>query len=220
MKNIKFSEMGISIDNLKDYIQKMKIRVVFFSETHRMIPETVIQKKIIEKISPDYFLYELLEEEEILRGEYDKFLERNDSEDFSIISKVSDLKPTVEIAKKLNIPLIGCDIKDMLRINTKFRERENLTPNEIEEENNIMKKREERQIKSINKILGKKPKVLVFVSLGAYHLRKNSPVFKAIKSEYVLIRPLFNGKEIYEVDNPLACNVSYIITGSKPWQIN
>ncbi len=211
MNEIIFEDKKLSFNNLKEYINKNNIRIIFFAETHGLIDELEIQENIIIHSKPNIYLYELLEEEKLISKEdFRNFLLRKDNEDFSIISKVSDLKPTVIIAKKFNIPLIGCDIKNMLRKNTKFREMREMSKPDLQKEEEIIKEREKKQIEIINKHLNSKLN-LIFVSLGAYHLRQDSPILKAVNSNYLLIYPLFDGKKIDEIDNPLNYKIKFYI---------
>ena len=201
MNQIIFKPNGLNLENIREYIDKNNIRAIFFAETHGMIDELGIQEKIIKYSKPNFYLYELLEEINLIsKKDFEDFLSRADNEDFSIISKVSDLKPTVLMAKKFNISLIGCDIKNMLREDTKFREPKELSKLELKKEDEIIKKREERQNKIISRYLGLKSNLLL-VSLGAYHLRENSPILESVKSNYLLVYPLFDGKRIDEVEN-------------------
>ncbi len=212
MKEIIFENGLLGLENISNYIKKNRIRIVFFAETHGLIPETEIQEKIISKVNPHYFLYELLEEEKIdSKQGYEGFLSKKDDEDFSIISKFKDLKPTILLAKKFGIPIVGCDIKDMLRKDTNFREKRNISEAEMKNEETIMIKREKKQIEIINYYLNSKKDSLLFVSLGIYHLRKESFVLKNVKSNYLLIYPVFDGKEIDEVEYPTKCKVNFFV---------
>lgn len=213
MENIVFEEDTLNLENVKDYIAKHNIRSIFFAETHGLIPEIEAQEKIISKTNPKLFLYELLEEEKIISEEdYQKFLSKPDEDDFSIISKFKDLKPTVILAKKFRLPIVGCDIKNMLREDTKFRDTETITEEDVKNEENIMAKREERQLETINRCLNQDKEILLFVSLGAYHLRKESLIRKKVKSNYLLVRPLFDRKEINEVEDILNSELTFLVT--------
>lgn len=211
MNEIIFENKELNLENIKEYINKNNIKVIFFAETHGMVDELRIQEKIIEYSKPDFYLYELLEEDKLISEEdFKNFLSREDNEDFSIISQISDLKPTVKIAKKFNIPLIGCDIKNMLRKDTKFRELNKISNSKLKKEEGIIKKREEKQIEIINKYLNFKTNLL-FVSLGAHHLRENSPVLKSVRSNYLIVYPLFNGRKIDEIDDHLSHKIKFYV---------
>lgn len=211
MNKIIFEDKELSLKKLKEYINKNNIKIIFFAETHGLINELEIQEKIIENSNPNIYLYELLEENKLISKEdFENFLSREDDEEFSIISKVLDLKPTIKMVKKFNIPIIGCDIKNMLRKDTKFRELINISETELKKEEEIIEKREERQIKIINKYLNSRLNLL-FVSLGAYHLRENSFVLQSIKLPYLLVYPLFDGKKIDEIDKPLNHEVTFYV---------
>jgi hypothetical protein len=211
MEQIIFKDEGVNFGNIKEFINKNNIRIILFAETHGLINELEVQEEIIKNSKPSVYLYELLEEESLISKEdFDNFLSRSDEEDFSIISKFSDLKLAIKMARKFGIPIIGCDIKDMLRKNTRFREPHEISKSELKEEEKIMEEREKKQIEIINKYLNSN-KNLLFVSIGAYHLRKNSPIFKSLKSNYLLVYPLFDGKEIGEINNPLNHEVVFCI---------
>lgn len=184
-----------SLNKLRKYIFANKIDVVFFGETHGILDELKIQEKIISIIKPTCYLYELLEEEKLVnKKDFHKFLARKDFERFSVISKVKELKPTVLLAFKFNLPIIGCDIKNMCRKSTDF-----LREVDFKEEEIIMLKREKKQ----NSVIKKSLKIYnrpIFVSLGVFHLRKDSFTFNNIK-KFIKIIPLINGKNLEELTN-------------------
>jgi len=188
----------VSINNqeLQNLITDNNPTLILFGEAHGLLEETKIQEKILEVFLCDVFMYELLENQTLsTRQEQEEFLSRSDQEDFSIISKNKDLKETVDLAKKFNLPLIGCDLENIGRKNTIFRERE-LTLEEQEKEEQLMKKRELVQFEKINKQLesGKK----VFASVGIYHILPRSELIKNLKDKKVLIvYPIFKDGEIF-----------------------
>ena len=107
MKEIIFEDRELNLLNIKEYLNRNNIKVIFFAETHGMIDELEVQEEIIKYSKPDIYLYELLEEDKLISEEdFKNFLLRRNDEDFSIISKVADLKQTVKLAKKFNIPSI------------------------------------------------------------------------------------------------------------------
>ena len=156
-------------------------RIVFFAETHGLIEEVSMQKKIIEMIHPELFLYELLEEEEVI--DYDDFLSKPNEEQFSIISTCGDLKKTVRLAKEYGIKIKGCDIKDMCRKDTEFLKKTEFD----EEEKEIMQKREKHQNKEIKKAL-EESDTPILISLGYFHLRKESPTLEGLE-DFAIIYP-------------------------------
>lgn len=178
------------IKELSDFIERNNIKLILFAETHGYLKEISIQSKIIHNSKPRYFLYEMLEESRILNNEdAKKFLDKKNNGDFSFISSYTDLIPTIRLARKFNLPLIGCDIKNMCC----------KSKNWINERypkaywSKITKKREMQQAKIINHYT---PKGLVFVSLGAYHLRKNSITLRKLnEKKFLIVYPLFDGKK-------------------------
>lgn len=179
-----------SIHELRDFMRLNNIRLVLFAETHGFLKETQIQKKIIESINPDFFLYEMLEESQILNDqEAHAFLDRPNKEDFSFISTYGDLKPTIKLARSFKLPIIGCDIKNMC-CDSKNWMNESFPRGHW---GKVTKTREARQSKIINQY---SQKGLVFATLGAYHLRKGSYVIKNLdEKKFILVNPLFNGGE-------------------------
>lgn len=178
------------IKRLADFIRVHNVRLILFAETHGFLKELPIQKEIMKRTNPDFFLYEMLEESKILNAEDAKhFLDKPDKEDFSFISNYGDLKPTIILARSFDLPIIGCDIKNMCCtsknwINEKFPKGH---------WKKVTQKRELRQSNVINQYTRKG---LVFASLGAYHLRKGSTTIKHLKDKrFIVVHPLFDGKE-------------------------
>jgi len=178
------------IEELAEFVRSNNIRLILFAETHGFLNETQIQKKIIQSVNPDFFLYEMLEESKILSAQdVKKLLNKPDKKDFSFISTYGDLKPTIRLARSFDLPIIGCDIKDMC-VKTKNWINEKYSKDYWSK---VIKKREKRQAKIINQYV---KRGLVFVSVGAYHLRKESMVIKDLnENKFIIIFPLFNGKE-------------------------
>ncbi len=202
-----------NINSLREFIRSHNIKLILFAETHGDLNELPIQRKIIQNTKPDFFLYEMLEEEEILSGkEAKQFINEPDNKDFSFISTYGQLKPTIKLARSFDLPIIGCDIKNMCCkdknwINEKFPKGH---------WKKVTKKRELRQIKVINKYISKG---LVFASLGAYHLRKDNLVLSKLRSKKVIVvKPLFNGKEGDRISLKKLKNseISYIIKEIAP----
>jgi hypothetical protein len=212
MYPIKVKIRGCSnLSELKDFIKLKKIKLVLFAETHGFLKENIIQKKILKEINPEFFLYELLEENELLNNiDARKFLNKSSNKDFSVISTYGELKPTIKLASDLHLPIIGCDIKNMCRKNKDFLKITNLSSNQKRIEDKILKRRELHQSKIITKYVSKG---LVFASLGVYHLRKNSFFLKSLKEkEIIIVKPLFNGRDELGVPaNFLEHTVSYVV---------
>jgi|SRR3989344_1712695 len=211
--DIKIGECKTLYD-VKRFIELNKIKVILFAETHGILNELMIQNKIIYELKPKCYIYELLEEEQIIsKTDFIKFLEKSDSERFSIISSFGELKPTVRLAKKYNLPLIGCDVRNMYRKNKDFLKEVNSS-----EEEQIMLKREEKQIEVIKKSLIQYS-APIFVSVGAFHLRKDAPIFKENGLNYIIIYPLINNVRLEDLQENFNINnireVTYIIESSK-----
>lgn len=184
------------LNKLKEILETRKIKAIIFGETHGFLEDNKIQEEIISIFKPDIFLYEMLEETELNSIEkINKFLSKEDSEEFSIISNVGELKGTIKLAKKYNSPIRGMDIKNMLRKDNSFLHKEVLTDEEIKEEEEILLKREDRQKKAILENINKNKKV--FASTGIYHLRKESPLRK-LPNECIWVYPIYDGKQVFE----------------------
>ncbi len=219
MYNLKF-ELDKCKDflKLKKFIDKNKIKLIFFGETHGLVDELSVQEEIIKRISPEFYLYELLEEEKILdKEDFKLFLEKPDGEDFSIISTFGELKPTIMLARKFNISLIGCDIKNMGRENADFRTKKNWSKEDLEKEETLFKKRELKQKEVIEEYLSKTQKV-IFVSLGLHHIRKESFLMKNLKCNFLIIFPVVKkNQKLWEAKDFSPEDISYIITSKNKY---
>lgn len=202
-----------TLEDVSRLMRLNKVDIVFFAETHGMLDELKIQDKIISVLKPTCYLYELLEEERIISDkDFIEFLKKKNSERFSIISSFGELKQTVQLARKYNLHVIGCDIRNMCRKKKDFLKETNA------EEEKIMLKREERQNKVIEEASGKYGSP-IFVSIGAFHLRKDSLVLRKVKHRYVLVQPLINGKRLEDLDENFDINnikgVSYMMEADR-----
>jgi len=196
-----------NIDNLGEFIKSNKIKLILFGEYHGFLSQIQVLRKIIQSAQPSFFLYEMLEEGKILNEkDTKKFLDKSDSINFSFISTYGDLKPIIKLARNFNLPIIGCDIKNMGCKDKDWRKKKFSN----EEEKKITDKRELRQVKIINRYTSKG---LVFGLLGDYHLRKNSLVLSKLRDKKaVIVKPLFKWKERF--NHPGGFNdseISYII---------
>ena len=191
-----------------EIIKSKNIKMIIFGETHGMLDDQKIQNKIISSVKSHYFLYELLEDKKILTPkDFKYFLDKNDNEDFSIISKYKDLKSTILLAQSKNISLIGCDIKNLGRKNTKFLKIKEINPTVKKFEEILLAKREKRQASVILKFL--KDNHTLFVSVGDYHLRKESHLLNCLKKmKYLKVYPSLFGKAIFEPPSPE--NLKYV----------
>jgi|SRR3989344_1583552 len=214
--NIKIKELH-NLRELTNFIRNQKIKLVLFGEYHGFVNQIDVQKAIIKKVKPYFFLYEMLEEKKILNDrEANKFLSTPDKDDFSVVSNYSQLKPIIRLCRRFGLPIIGCDIKNMCIKNknwSKMSHKERIATFSDEEAEIITRKRELRQAKVINEYTSKD---LTFVLLGNYHLRKNSGLWRKLKQKKVIvIRPEFKWKEKFNdknkfKDSEVSYNIKYI----------
>jgi len=186
--------VAINTIKLRKLIDKIKPNLILFGESHGLLNETKIQEEILRNFQCDIFLYELLEDKKLLSKEsQENFILKPDEENFSLISKNKDLKDTIKLAMKFNIPIKGCDIKNMGRENTLFRERE-LTEKEEKKEEELMIRRELNQFNKINEELFKNKKV--FTSVGIYHILPRSELIKnLVGRNIIIVYPIFEDGE-------------------------
>jgi hypothetical protein len=190
------------IENLKtqlsEILKEKKISLIIFGETHGFLDDNKIQEEIIKIFKPDIFLYEMLEETELIsETQKNKFLEEKNNKDFSVISNFGELKKTIALAKKYHLPILGNDIKNMCRENRDFLKKNNLTEEEIREEKTILENREIRQSQKIITLSNENKKILS--TTGAFHLRKDSPLLNLnIGKSYLIIYPVYNGEQLFE----------------------
>lgn len=184
--------------HLKEELDKNKIRLIIFGETHGFLDDFSVQEEIIKIFNPNIFLYERLEEETLSSDkEKQNFLNQEEDKDFSVISTFGDLKKTILLATKYNLPIKGNDLKNMGRENKDFLKKIELTKEEENLEEEILFKREKRQVQGILDSLKNKEKT--FVSVGAYHLRKDAPLLKVKNAiPYLLIYFAYDGKQLFE----------------------
>lgn len=189
-ENIKIFE-----SKLRQLLNEKNINLIIFGETHGFLKDELIQEKIVEVFKPDLFVYEMLEESKLeTPNDRNIFLNEQDSKEFSVISTYGELKPTIRIAKKHNIPIIGNDIKNMCRTDRNFSTRTELSEEEIAVEEEILSKRELKQM-SILKDLSSKRRI--FATTGAFHIREDSPLLR-IPSNYLIVYPTYFGEQIFE----------------------
>lgn len=208
-----------TLEDLRDFIKLNDIDIIFFAETHGLLDELKIQENIIAVLKPTCYLYELLEEKKIISdNDFIEFLKKKGSERFSIISSFSELKPTIQLARKYNLSIIGCDISNMCRKNKDFLKKNNAC-----EEEKIMFEREKKQSKVIKESLIQY-KCPIFVSVGYFHLRKDSQIFKEIKSNYIIIYPLVDKRRLEDLEENFNIDnikeVRYIIESIKDGKQN
>jgi hypothetical protein len=195
-----------NISSLKEFVKLNNIKLVLFGEYHGFFKQIQVQREILNRISPDFFLYEMLEDNKILSDkDAKKVLSKPNKKNFSVVSTYGQLKPIIKLARSFNLPIIGCDIKNMGADKNwrgkKFSEKEAKF---------ITKKRELQQAKIINQYTSKG---LVFALVGEYHLRKNSPIFTKLRvKKAILVRPSFKWKdELSYVENIKKSDIAYSI---------
>ncbi len=195
-----------SINELGEFIRDNNIKLVLFGEYHGFVKQIQVQRKILEKTLPKFFLYEMLEENIILNDNgAQKFLSKPNNKDFSSVSTYGQLKPIINLARSFNLSIIGCDIKNM-GVGKNWRENRFSD----KEARNVTRKRELRQAQIIN---GYASKGLVFALLGDYHLRKSSLIFSKLRAKKaILVKPSFKWKDrLNNAKNFNESEISYIV---------
>jgi len=186
-----------SINELKKLIRQ-GYRIFLFGETHGFLDDLKFQKALIKEIKPEVCVYEMLEEKEISsKNDFKNILSKPDSERFSIISTFGEIKPTIRMFKVYCNKVIGCDLKNMGRKDISFLSKKELTPQDEKFESSLLIRRETHQAEIINKIL-MNSKGVVFVSVGAYHLRKDSKLLSLLKEKSVICYPSLKGNPQFE----------------------
>ena len=141
-------------------------RIIFFGETHRFAPKELDYiERTIKKFKPEIILYELLE-----------------NKNLDNLEKSNSFLKSPENKKFSLISFYG-ELKSVVKLAKK----------EIRMEEKILKKREKYQTRFIMRISEKYHTALIIV--GAYHLRRNSPLRKIKNSKIIL--PKYKGKEIF-----------------------
>jgi len=181
---------------LTEILGKKRTKLILFGETHGFLDDVAILDELIEIFRPTIFLYELLEETKLISiNEQKEFLNQPDEKDFSFISTFGELKKTVELAIKYNIPIMGNDIKNMCRKNKDFLKKTKLNEVEIKNEEEILLKREKRQAEKIIDFIKHGENILT--TTGTFHLREDS-ILLNINENYLIIYPAYEGKQLFE----------------------
>jgi hypothetical protein len=211
MINLVFNSKIIkNVSDLKN-LKARGIKGVIFAETHGFVDDIELQRSIIEAIKSEYYIWEMLEEKNLMnRGDFESFLSNKDNSDFSVISTYGELKAIVKLMSQLGIKGIGCDLRNMGRENKDFLSKTELTAEEEKFEEELLKKRELHQAKVINDTAGKGSSP-VFVSLGAYHTREDSLVLKNLRGKYLLCSPTFKGEKVFCPDGIKKEEINYSI---------
>ncbi len=188
--------------------------IVVFAESHGAFKDFDLQKQIIRKFKPSKYIWEMMEEENILNdSDFSDFLKNPEDSQFSIISKYKELFPVVKFIKSQGMQIIGCDLKNMGRENLDFLNKAELTKADELFEEDLINKREERQVEVIlNNI--KDSKDSIFISLGAYHLRQGSNIIKSLKNNknVIFIVPFFKESQVYGYEKGMNNeNIEYMV---------
>ncbi|MEN7982122.1 MAG: hypothetical protein ABFQ65_01600 [Nanoarchaeota archaeon] len=182
---------------LSEILKNKKINLIIFGETHSFLDDNLIQEEIIKLFHPNVFLYEMLEDTELTNpAEQISFLEQSENKDFSVISKFGELKNTINLAHKYNLPIIGSDIKNMCRKNKDFLKKAKITDEDIKIEEEILLNRENAQKAKIADLVQNGKKVLA--TTGAFHLRKDSPLLNLNLDTYLIIYPAYESEQLFE----------------------
>ena len=189
---------------IKRFVEKDKIRLVLFGDTHGFCDDIQVQTEILKQIRPDFYIHELIENKKyVSERSLKKALLHDKSERFSIVSSFGELFPIFDICLKYRIPLIGMDMRNMGRKNMDAIFKDKLTKDEAIIENHLQEKRERHQAAIINKYFIT-AKAFVLAVAGAYHLRKRSYLLKNIKAKnYLLIYPAFKGEAVFGPKNKM-----------------
>ena len=173
-------------------------KIILFGETHGFIDDEVGHiEELIKIFRPNIILYELLEAEKLTTfNSKEKFLENPDNKRFSIISDYGSLKNVVKLAKRYNLPIEGCDLKNMGR-SKPVTIKANPTKKELDFEERINNRREKYTLKFIKEAISKNK--LCFVIIGAYHLRKESPLIKGL-NKMIIVYPTYKGNTEFAPD--------------------
>lgn len=213
MIKLKIEIEGInSLEQLKD---SKWDKIIIFGETHGFFRDLEVQEALIRVLQPEIYLYEMMEEISLnTPQEFKAFLSRGDSDDFSIISTYGEIKPAIRMAESHNMKVIGCDIKNMGREDRSFISKRNLGEDEKVAETKLLRRREKSQLDAIRKHADGNSKV--FVSLGAFHVLKNSLVMNGLKGkDFLVCYPVYEGhQEFLPEPNMQEKKLAYVLTTS------
>lgn len=164
----------------------MTYSFIFFGDSHGFLNDFEKLKEIIEKYYPEFILSEQMQDISLINdNDYNKILK---TKYISEMISFDELKDLILLCKKRNIKLIGIDFKNF-GFNNRFQKmiKEKIKPrkNDEKEIEKIVKKRELYQL---NKIKSYNLQKNVLVTLGVWHLRKDSPILKELNN-YILIYP-------------------------------
>ncbi|MDI6738526.1 MAG: hypothetical protein QME12_08525 [Nanoarchaeota archaeon] len=170
--------------------------IIFIGDTHGYMDDFRMQKQVIEKVNPDYVLYEQMNNKKLVTKA--EFMAMLKNKSVSTLTEVDEVRPLLKICIKNNLPLIGIDFKNFGiswagRFKHKLDNQQSFTKKEKEELKRIYKIREKQQLRMIRQY-AKKGKIVVIT--GAHHLRKNSPLIKGI-SHFMAILPHCNGEPAF-----------------------
>ncbi|MBU2577170.1 MAG: hypothetical protein KKF50_05630 [Nanoarchaeota archaeon] len=164
-----------------------ELKLIFLGDTHGFINDFEKQKELIERFSPEYVLYEQLNDLELLdKEDFESLL---NSKLVSNMTSFEEVENIIHLCKSKNIKLIGIDLKnfglgeDLQKI---VKGEKEPSEKEIQEIASLQEKREQTQKNKIQKYfnISKKP---ILVITGSWHLRKESPLRDF--PEYLLIIP-------------------------------
>ena len=157
----------------------------FLGDTHGFIDDFRKQKKIIEKIKPDFVLCERLENHSLkTKDDYEKILKTNKISDMTPFNEVEKL---IRFCRKKKIKLIGIDFKNFgLNKNLQEKVKKQIhLKNEERQLDKILKKREIKHIQMIKKYTIKTEKPILVI-IGSWHLNENSKLMNAFKNYKVI----------------------------------
>jgi len=171
-----------------------ELKLVFLGDTHGFINDFEKQKELIERFSPEYVLYEQLNDLE-LTNEKDFELLLN-SNSVSEMTSVEEIKDILLLCKSKNIKLIGIDLKNFGlegELQKIVKGEKEPSEKEMAEIESLQEKREQVQKTKIQEYLNlsKKP---ILVITGSWHLREKGPLRSF--TEYLLIIPTDKSGEL------------------------
>ena len=172
--------------------------IVIIGDLHGFDKSIKIEKELIKSFKPQFVLHEMLESYNLTKEEAKSIIKAKNWK--SKLFNYKSISYIFKLAKETNATFIGSDLKNhgIKNLNDYHVDRE-LTKQEEEDEEKLIKKRELKQADNIIRFLNKKKKLICIT--GTYHLRKNSVLVKTLSKlknlNILLVYPHINGKLFY-----------------------
>jgi len=177
---------------MKDY------KLIFLGTTHGFIDDFKKEKEIINEINPKLVLSESLENKELKsKKDFESFIK---IKQHSEITSFKEVEKLVKYCYSKKIPLIGIDFKnygfegELIKI---INSQKQPTKKQEKRIDKILKKREKRHIKII-KDFTKKTSKPILITLGSWHLRKDSLIRKKFRGAKIIYLVNKKGEMILE----------------------